>query len=100
MKSKDKLAVTAKKMPDYDDKLWVFVELLNGKTDWVPSFEDLYRVIQAICFCEDRKYPKGQGRYMVRDFLNECCQPLKEGQTLDERWAELCYEYAIPVRRS
>ena len=39
---------------------------------FVPSFEDLYRIIRAICECEDRKYPNGKGRKMVEEFLAHC----------------------------
>lgn len=51
------------------DKLWVRVTLKNSRV-FYPSFEDLFRIVQGICHCEDVKYPHGKGREMVREFLD------------------------------
>jgi len=90
MKSELKMKVVAKKMPDYDGKRWVWVDF-RGRTEWIPSFEDLFRVVQAICYCEDEKYPQGEGRGMVRRFLIDSC-----GLGMD--WPELKAKYNIPER--
>mgnify|MGYP001180949730 FL=1 len=51
-------------------KKWARVELVKGST-FYPSFEDLHRMIQAICHCEDLKYPNQKGRAMVAEFLTQ-----------------------------
>jgi hypothetical protein len=70
-------------------KLWVKVTLKNSQT-FIPSFEDLFRIIQAICYCEDRKYPNGKGREMVEEFLKDCVH--------ETNYAELAEKYEIPIR--
>lgn len=70
-------------------KKWAKVTLRNSKT-FVPSFEDLHRIIQAISYCEDEKYPNGAGRGMVAAFLIDA--------VYEEDWAELARKYAIPIR--
>jgi len=92
MKSKDKMEVTAKPFGKYG-KHWVKVTLHS--VEWVPSFEDLFRIIHAICYCEDLKYPNGQGRFMVRDFLKDCCELLRPGETLEARWKTLYEKYKL-----
>jgi len=71
-------------------KNWVRVTLLRSKS-FFPSFEDLYRIINAICECEDKKYPNGQGRKMVANFLRDCCN-------VDDYQA-LAKQYNLPVRK-
>ena len=68
--SKDKMdvRVTRQWRGNADDKQWVICEMRRSRR-WVPSFEDLYRINQAICYCEDIKYPNGSGRNMVTSFL-------------------------------
>lgn len=85
--------VWARRMPQFSNKLWVFVRFWgNGNhASWVPSFEDLFRIIQAICHCEDMKYPQGEGRGMVRRFLHDCCEK-------DADWEKLRTKYKIPER--
>lgn len=90
--SPDKLAVTAKPLDKYGGKYWVLVKLLFGGSEWIPSFHDLFRIVQAICFCEDLKYPQGRGRKMVSDFLRDCCEPRAS-------WEELKVKYQIPTRK-
>jgi hypothetical protein len=70
--SNDKMDVTVKRMPKWDDKLWVVVTLKRAKR-FIPSFEDLYRIVRAICYCEDEKYPSGKGAEMVKEFLSDTC---------------------------
>ena len=84
--------VTVKPFDKYGGKHWVMVDLgkhSGGK--WVPSFHDLCRIIKALCYCEDEKYPNGKGREMVKEFLVDCCNPLME-------WGELQAQYKIPDR--
>lgn len=91
MRSEDKLEVTVKRMQQFDDKEWVFVRHKHTGFVFIPSFEDLFRFIQAICHCEDKKYPDGRGREMVRDFLWDACE---EGISFEL----LALKYEIPLR--
>ena len=91
MKSSDKLEVTICRVAAFGDKPSVKVRHKSGSSQWIPSFEDLFRIIQAICNCEDKKYPNGKGRNMVRDFLWDACIP-------DGDWETLRQQYQIPVR--
>jgi len=90
MKSRDKLDIVAKPMPQYGNKLWVLVRFKTAD-EWIPSFEDLFRIIRAICHCEDVKYPYGKGREMVRELLDKCCD-------WDADWEVLRAEFQIPAR--
>lgn len=100
MRSKDKLDIEVQRMPKYDNKLWTIVRLRNDDGEWIPSFEDLFRIVQAICHCEDEKYPNGKGRFMVRDLLRDCCEMLHPDQTMEGRWQELAQKYDIPIRHT
>jgi len=74
MKSENKLRITATKMPEFDDKFWITVEFLQHiDGSWIPSLEDLCRILRAIAYCEDLKYPPPnyKGRFMLVDFLKE-----------------------------
>ena len=87
--SHDKMNVTVKKVEKWDNKYWVLVELLNSNK-FYPSFEDIYRIISAICWCENNKYPTGKGAKMVSEFLTDCCKGipfelLKEKYKIPER---------------
>lgn len=66
--SKTKMRVTVTDTPW--GKRWARVQLLKSRT-FYPSFEDLHRMIQAISYCEDIKYPNGKGRAMVAEFLTQ-----------------------------
>ena len=74
-------------------KLWVVVEFKNG-TKWIPSFEDLYRIIVPICECEDEKYPRPEnsGKFYVLNFLADTIKHYPPYELLAEK-------YKIPVRR-
>jgi len=94
MKSNNKIAVSAKPFDKYGGKHWVLVKFHNG-TEWVPSFEDLYRIIRAICHCEDEKYPppNGRGRFYVRDFLKACCEEMPPECEPEQYWERLREQY-------
>ena len=87
--SQDKMDVTAKRIPEYDNKLWVHVALKKSNS-FIPSFMDIYRIIRAICHCEDEKYPNGEGAGMVKRFLIDTC----DGIDFDT----LRTKYKIPER--
>lgn len=95
MRSRDKFSLHKIEM---ENKTWVEMRLKwwkrmeeGGGPTIVPSFEDLYRIIRAICDAEDAKYPHGRGRWMVADFLQACCVPGME-------WEELSEIYQLPPR--
>jgi hypothetical protein len=50
----------------------------------------LYRIIQAIAYCEDNKYPNGKGRKMFAEFLLDA--------VFTEQWDELAKRFEIPIR--
>lgn len=99
MKSKDKIEVVLKPFDQYGGKYWVKVRFKDGG-EWVPAFEDLYRIIRALCYCEDLKYPNGRGRFYVRDFLQDCCKALPPSENasngiedIEPYWQELKEKY-------
>ncbi len=89
--SRKKMRVTATRNTSkhWNGKRWVRVDMLNSKT-WWPSFEDLHRIIQAICLCEDEKYPHGKGRNLVADFLRDAVS--------EDDFSRLAEKYRIPNR--
>jgi len=89
--SQDKMDVVMKKMPDWGNKYWVVVNLKNSRI-FIPSFHDIYRIVRAICACEDEKYPYGKGAKMVAEFLADTCRGIPF-ETLIEK-------YQIPTRES
>jgi len=92
MRSKEKLDVIVELMKFEDvEKTWVRIRHKKSGFQFVPSFEDLYRIIRAICECEDKKYPDGKGRDMVQDFLWDACEP-------DVNFELLALKYKIPLR--
>lgn len=57
MRSKDKIDVLAAIMPLYGGKRWIKVRPKRPDGEFVPSFEDLYRILVGIVACEKEKYP-------------------------------------------
>jgi hypothetical protein len=89
-----KMSNSKKKMdvmvgPTKYGKKWVKITLKTGNM-FMPSFEDLYRIVQAVAYCEQEKYPDGRGKSMVADFLRDCVY------TPD--FETLAKKYKIPVR--
>lgn len=92
MRSQDKFELYITEMPQYENKEWVKIKFRNHYDGtWIPSFEDLERIIRAICECEDRKYPNGKGRKMVLEFLHDVVKT-------NFNWEALAYKYKIPLR--
>lgn len=95
MRSKEKFSlIKIKKENGHWVKLclkWWHGKSSRGQPSLTPSLEDLYRIIRAICECEDEKYPDGRGRYMFQDFLQACC-------VLGMTWEELSKIYLLPER--
>ena len=94
MKSKDKIKVVLRPMPRYDNKWWAVVTFVADGHEWIPSFEDLFRIVKAIARAEDFKYPPRknyQGYKMVQKILCDACEP---GTT----WKQMKAKYKIPTR--
>ena len=85
------LKVVVKPFDRYGGKHWVKCRF-QDRWDWVPAFQDLFRIIQAICFCEDEKYPPpAKGREFVREFMEAAC-------TKGATWEGLRERFQIPDR--
>jgi len=54
----------------YGEKTWIQVIFDNG-TVWIPSFDEVGKIINLIGKCEDEKYPRGKGLDLVREFIEE-----------------------------
>lgn len=93
MRSKDKIDVVVRKMYGKD---WMFVRMKNGKSDLVPSFEDWYRMIQALKYCEKKKYDYlykiGRDPVdLIKNFFIDCFNEEYE-------WEDIRKKYNIPKR--
>jgi len=90
MRSADKLDIVAL---DTDDKLWFGIrhKWLNADGLWIPSFEDWFRMIQALKACERQKYTNLRDPVaMIRRFFARCCD--------DVDWETVRREFRIPDR--
>ena len=88
--STDKMQVNIEVIPEFG-KEWVVVRFANG-TKWIPSFEDIYRIVQPMCECEDNKYPPpSYGRWMIANFLMD----IVKGKTFEE----LAEKFSLPIRQ-
>lgn len=97
MRSRDKLDVYARRMEGYGGKWWMFVRQRSEEPEWVPSFEDWFRMIRALCFCELMKY---EGRVqdpldLPRRFFNRCFDADLRALTHDEAWDQLKREFGF-----
>jgi len=64
------------------------VTLINGYKSFIPSFTDLFRIVEKICDREEIRYPNGKGRRMVGEFLKDACEM---------EYSQLIYKYNIPL---
>lgn len=97
MRSADKFAVKIGPigLPGFPEKDWVTVVFNTARQSWIPSFEDLCRIVRAIGECEERKYPQERGcrgRMMVADFVTACLADS------DAPWETLRKRFQIPER--
>jgi hypothetical protein len=93
MKSEEKFDIEIVPMPEYGNKLWLKIKFKNGQEHcWVPSFEDVARIIKGLAYCEDVKYPnRGQyGRWLLGNLLHDCLKGIP--------WEEIRQRYKIPKR--
>jgi len=73
------------------EKEWVRV-LFDNNEVWVPSFDELGKIIFLIGQCEDNKYPNGKGLDLVREFFEEV---ILTGISYEE----FCKDRNIPTRK-
>lgn len=86
--SERKFAVRRVRKDDGSD--WVTVDFFDGRS-WVPSFRDLFRIVEPIATIETEKYPPPQrGGKLVGAFLYDVCAGMP--------WPELELKYKIPER--
>jgi hypothetical protein len=73
---------------------WVQVRFNQTGQGWVPSFEDLFRIVNAIAICEEKKYPQPRfrGWRRVGEFLVDACDP-------NATYGHLAEKYKLPVRQ-
>lgn len=81
------------KLTDETGKWWVRV--IPHRRSFLPSFEELFWIIQMICECEDIKYPEGKGRGMVAEFLEDACMKV---MWPDDYWEQLRKKYQLPEK--
>lgn len=84
----DKIEITI----DASAGLAAVVDITDGSNRWVPSFKDLFHIIQAIAYCEREKYHYlADPLDMPRRFFQRC---LDDGVT----WEQLRQEFKLPDR--
>jgi hypothetical protein len=111
MRSKDKIDVRVEwiDVGDGEKKLWAIVrDTRTGKDVLVPSFEDLFRILLAIVYCENRKYQTlpWPASDMVKRFLVRCIQEAQAGdlplpaEAYEAAWVRLDAEFKISAART
>lgn len=105
MRSKDKIDVSVSTKLKPDGLPWAIVRF-RGKREWVPSFEDLFRVVLAIVYCERVKYPalRRPPSAMVARFLLDAVRAadrvLDRASTYEDEWAALDARYQLTEGRA
>jgi len=87
--SKDKIDVIVRRMPHYGNKLWMHVKLKDGRDELVPSFEDWFRQIRALCYGDRITDPTA----MPRAFFNRCFDEDLRDLSHEDAWAMLKDEF-------
>jgi hypothetical protein len=96
VRSHDKLEVVVRRVSGGRAKLWLFVRTRNGDPEWVPSFEDWFRMIKALCYCEEKKYPfLADPVELPRSFFERCFNAELRAMEHDEAWAKLRQEFKL-----
>jgi hypothetical protein len=96
MRSKDKIDVVVEPMTfnrngKSASKRWMKIRIKRGQ-ELVPSFEDWFRMIQALSYCEREKYKSlPDPLEMPKRFFMRC---FDEGIT----WEQIRDEFNIPQR--
>lgn len=97
MRSRHKLKIVARRFAEFGGKRWIAVEILRGNR-FVPSFEDLFRIIRGVVWCERDKYRQltRDPADMVKEFLGRCVD-LSDAE-YEFAWQRLMKEFQVPDR--
>ena len=92
MKSEDKLKIEY--VPKTDTKtrervFWFKIVIKDGSNEFIPSFEDWWRMIRALCNCEWDKYSK-RG---VKDPLKKPKEFFEDCFNMTYTWEEIEVKY-------
>jgi hypothetical protein len=110
VRSREKIDVHVKResFGGREPKLWAFVQPRSpgSLSPFVPSFEDLFRVILAIIHCENENFPNlpWPASRKVGLFLAACVREADAAElpmSLDryeEAWGRLAVEFEMPER--
>lgn len=71
-----RIKVTDISLERIGDKYWVRVYFNNG-TNWVPKITECAKIFSGIGKAETKKYPKGRGWLLVKEFMDECWNKTK-----------------------
>lgn len=110
MRSKDKIEVRTERM--YGGKLWMRIKHKNKDGSNVPSFEDWFRQLIALVYCEQDKYPNlpWPAHQKITEFFIEAIEAAAElakvyrndhdryQEVYEQRWRDLAAKYRLPVR--
>jgi len=53
-----------------EEKTWIKV-IFNNDEVWIPSFDELGKIIYLIGQCEDERYPLGKGLELTKEYFEE-----------------------------
>ena len=73
------------------EKAWVQI-IFDNRYIWIPSFDELGKILSLIGQCEDEKYPDGKGLELVEEFI-------KEAILTEITYEEFCKNKGIPDRK-
>ena len=84
---------------------WIRVVFADPKKPWIPSFEDLFRIVHGIVWCERQKYtwvqrPSDLVRKALNRFVDESDRhnfPL-DGDEFERVWVRICADTGLPWR--
>ncbi len=104
MRSKDKIDVVTSTKIKPDGMPWAIVRF-RGAREWVPSFEDLFRVVLAIVYCERVKYaylprrPSAKVAAFMLDAVRAADRVLDKSSTYEAEWAKLDADHELTEGR-
>jgi hypothetical protein len=103
IRSKEKINVSVRSVVG---KPWAHVaDARNGRTLLIPSMEDLFRIILAIIYCENHKYPHlpWPAAQKVGRFLAACVQEAQRNslpmsqETYEATWSRLAKRFKLEI---
>lgn len=108
MRSRAKMGLEYIRKPD--GKLWLRVAFA-GDTDWIPSFEDIFRIVCGLIHCERANYPNlpWPASKKMAEFLRASvaasdrlldARAREETADYEAEWAKLDADYGIAAGRA